>query len=328
MGYVQAIEGIRRVARNLAARDLDNLVSVMNGTSSDQFIERPTAGLLSLFRDGYQYGQVVVDHLTSAEPFYWSPDMCDMLEGLAGGIPDWTLRLTDLVSQYGFAWFSKPVDIGADMFLQGGKRARVPLAGYLWGMIRHVNDSSFGDGVVVSDAEVPEGAPTRWWVIYSPIAMLNGEPRYCGGSSWEVGESLSALMDASKDDKDDPEWPWMCAMGKCFATMMALMEQRIISAEHVPLSRTERKLLDREGWYGNRDVRVVKLRRVNPSGKPAEDGEKAYELTCQFVVRSHWRNQYYPSTNEHRPKLILPYIKGPEGAPMLPIRPRAFEVVR
>jgi hypothetical protein len=37
----------------------------------------------------------------------------------------------------------------------------------------------------------------------------------------------------------------------------------------------------------------------------------------QWVVRGHWRQQWYPSRNVHRPIWITPHIKGPEGAPLL-----------
>lgn len=73
-----------------------------------------------------------------------------------------------------------------------------------------------------------------------------------------------------------------------------------------------------------RDVTVIRLRRsrefqdIEPSGR---------QLTVQFPVRGHWRNQWYPSIEEHRQVWIAPYIKGPEDAPFV-TRPRAWEFVR
>jgi hypothetical protein len=34
-------------------------------------------------------------------------------------------------------------------------------------------------------------------------------------------------------------------------------------------------------------------------------------------VRGHWRQQWYPSIQDHRPVWIAPHRKGPEDAPML-----------
>ena len=118
---------------------------------------------------------------------------------------------------------------------------------------------------------------------------------------------------------------WAVQIGKIFAASMALMQQEITVNERTPVDRSTRRRLEREGWIREAIVNVVKLRRAKRQG--GGDG-KSYELTCQFVVRGHWRNQYYPSTNEHRPIFVLPYIKGPEGAPLKAQADRVFEVVR
>lgn len=47
----------------------------------------------------------------------------------------------------------------------------------------------------------------------------------------------------------------------------------------------------------------------------------------RWLVSGHWRNQYFPSTGEHHPLWIAPYVKGPEGLPLVP-KERAFLVVR
>lgn len=75
-------------------------------------------------------------------------------------------------------------------------------------------------------------------------------------------------------------------------------------------------------------VRVIQLRsRQNEIGKP--DGEStSVEWASRWVVRGHWRNQWYPSQETHKPVWIAPYVKGPDDKPLKPPRTRVFAVVR
>lgn len=80
---------------------------------------------------------------------------------------------------------------------------------------------------------------------------------------------------------------------------------------------------NRKGVKG-REVTVIRLRRSRETHDVEPGGR---QLTVQFPVRGHWRNQWYPSIKEHRQVWIAPYIKGPEDAPFV-MHPRAWEFVR
>lgn len=55
-------------------------------------------------------------------------------------------------------------------------------------------------------------------------------------------------------------------------------------------------------------VNVVRLKQeVRSSGRESKEGSKT---TKAWIVRGHWRNQYYSSTDEHKPKWMNPYWKG------------------
>jgi hypothetical protein len=62
-------------------------------------------------------------------------------------------------------------------------------------------------------------------------------------------------------------------------------------------------------------VRVVRLREPAPRSQDAGRGE--VEWRYRWLVSEHWRNQYYPSTGQHRPKLIHAYQKGPADKPLV-----------
>ena len=48
-----------------------------------------------------------------------------------------------------------------------------------------------------------------------------------------------------------------------------------------------------------------------------DDSGKSIEYAHQWIVRGHFRNQFYPSEKTNRLIWIDPYKKGPEGAPLL-----------
>lgn len=91
-----------------------------------------------------------------------------------------------------------------------------------------------------------------------------------------------------------------------------------------PLPRQLRRV--RKRAYRVEDVSVVTLRRQrHPDAFDHEAGE--VDWRWQWVVRGHWRNQYYPSIKEHRQIWINPHMKGPEDRPIKPVK-RAFEFTR
>jgi hypothetical protein len=104
--------------------------------------------------------------------------------------------------------------------------------------------------------------------------------------------------------------------------------QRILdSGIHYP-NRTERKLGVRfkkpiqDGY-----IKVVRLRRKDRQG--GDDSEFKGNLDHRFVVRGHWRRQWYrslgPARNEdgsfndesHRLVWVSPFVKGPESGPLV-----------
>lgn len=69
-------------------------------------------------------------------------------------------------------------------------------------------------------------------------------------------------------------------------------------------------------------VRVINLRYpVGDSDKPGHDYHH------RWVVRGHWRHQWYPSIEAHRPVYIAPHVKGPKDAPLLG-GSKVYQVVR
>jgi hypothetical protein len=69
-------------------------------------------------------------------------------------------------------------------------------------------------------------------------------------------------------------------------------------------------------------VRFLSLQR-HMAGSKAAAKNQHIEWSHQWLVCGHHRNQYYPSTQEHKLIWVSPYIKGPEDKPL---KPRAYKV--
>lgn len=92
-----------------------------------------------------------------------------------------------------------------------------------------------------------------------------------------------------------------------------LMQQPLVEETEVQPDRAVRKRLRRAGREPVA-VRLIELRRPKSSGGQG-DGDREYHH--QWIVRGHWRQQWHPKRQVHRPVWIAPHIKGPEGAPLI-----------
>jgi hypothetical protein len=66
-------------------------------------------------------------------------------------------------------------------------------------------------------------------------------------------------------------------------------------------------------------VRYVELRAVKrpPAAQAGEEKDSGRVYRHSWVVRGHWRRQWYPSRGEHRPLWIAPHLAGPDDAPLI-----------
>lgn len=104
-----------------------------------------------------------------------------------------------------------------------------------------------------------------------------------------------------------------------------LSGQRIAKADSRPVERHSRKRAERAGFSIPEDgIRVVTLRRPETGPTPASG---LVDWSHRWIVSGHWRNQWYPSQEEHRPKWIDAYEKGPDDKPLV-LNDRVYRWVR
>jgi len=108
--------------------------------------------------------------------------------------------------------------------------------------------------------------------------------------------------------------------------LLAFLGSPFIPRTRERMGRGARREVARDGSEVDPEeaVAFVLLRRRADNRKPAET-ELEVEWKHRWLVSGHLRAQWYPSEQAHRLIWIAPYLKGPEGAPMLE---HVYKVVR
>jgi hypothetical protein len=90
-----------------------------------------------------------------------------------------------------------------------------------------------------------------------------------------------------------------------------LCDQKLAVTEHSPVTQSAAAAAERAGH--SPEVRVVRLRTLDQRGS----GSRQVVWKHRWVVRMHRVRQWYPSEDRHKIIWRGPYVKGPEGAPLL-----------
>jgi hypothetical protein len=75
-------------------------------------------------------------------------------------------------------------------------------------------------------------------------------------------------------------------------------------------------------------IQIVYLRCREQHPTLQDGSPNPVDWSCQWLVQGHWRNQYHPSDQSHKPMFIQSYVKGPEDKPFKAPRERIFAAVR
>lgn len=126
-------------------------------------------------------------------------------------------------------------------------------------------------------------------------------------------------------------WTWFVQFGEtsgnapiAFAQVfIKISGDKICRRRLTPGDRAARKRFQRAIGPVS-DVTVITLRR-EASTTPSQETD--IEWSHRWLVRGHWRNQWYPSIKQHRKRYVPKYIKGPVDKPLI-IKTRVFEFNR
>lgn len=284
----------------------------------DWWRTRPTAPALKITNSESGYSGAVnpsgdqrrlneIQRLESAELFFVAAPMAELAMAASASMPAFDLDAEDLPSLTGLIIFEQPIAIDANsegsgepMFISGAswELGRAKAGGQrgpelLW-------FSFYVDIYRTWNHEVSNGAMTR----AEAARQMGAQPRY----AYTMDAAHLPGRPVSNDDSVLNSW------GRVILTAWLLMQQSLADVSEVEPDRAARKRLRREG-HEPAAVRVIELRRPKHSG--SEPAESSRNYVHRWITRGHWRQQWYPSREVHRPVWIAPHVKGPEGAPMI-----------
>jgi hypothetical protein len=220
------------------------------------------------------------------ELFFVTSDMAQLAYAAAKPLPDYDLRREDLPSEFGIIYFDTPISDDPEM----------PITCVAW---RQTNASTN-----IAGKPVPAGVELDFWgpadlpAPYTPLAWSE-----TAIVPYDGGEPVVGLNRAKEG------LTFWAHVVRC---SWLLMQQRVARVDEYLPDRASARRLARAG-RGVTPVRVISLRQPEVHGGPGSD--RTYHH--RWVVRGHWRKQWYPSQQRNVPLWITPYVKGPDGAPLL-----------
>ncbi len=107
-------------------------------------------------------------------------------------------------------------------------------------------------------------------------------------------------------------------------TAFYLMAQRLSMTVRHETDRATRRRAEHMKTPVTSFIKVITLRRMEEQRKLEQHAMQVIDWQWQWEVVGHWRNQFYPSTNEHKPVFIEAYIKGPDSKPLKPTSHKIF----
>lgn len=240
-----------------------------------------------------EWVESVRESLEDAPPYFWSPSTCRLVYAARHNIPDFVFT-SDLLpdggtGKSGFFWFSE---------LCPG----VPLRAISWLRVA---------GPGTDEPDSPATFCFLPWIQYGPeigtfpyVYHLVQEGRLL---SWDPNWKLSENGD-----------------GSIITAALLFLRQHVMITNSAPAHRSVQRRMpdDRPAPL----IQIVRLRTAERVRQETAEHESP-EWSCQWIVRGHWRQQWYPSKGRHQPKFVAPYIKGPEDKPLRTPKATVFAVV-
>lgn len=199
------------------------------------------------------------------------------------------------------------------------------------------DDAFIGDGLTMptehgaEHGQLSMASPVAEKVIYDTSTKASVENHAddvvwvpCGRSDWVLGETITTPIVDGLDpvviDSMIEDRRWLAALW-LIASQTNVTTKTIERPDRAAARRSQRAKVDPS-------VTVVKLRRISEPKDPDDVTHSGREWHHRWIVSGHWRNQPYgPGRGLRRPMWIAPYVKGPEGMPLVD-RPKVKALVR
>jgi hypothetical protein len=244
-------------------------------------------------------------------------DVCETLAEVWEAYPSATAYATDVLVPSGMIFFAKPLQ-------DPDEKVPIPLEGFVWIVI-----PSDDERVSAFRKDQPPGSFMLMLLGLSRASSLGlgteKYPRLLPVSSvlWTIG--LEGGGHFWGDDEDpvmatNQRTPYV----KMLLTYFRILSQGLLEEDGKPKEldkRTPTRIKSARKLHPNLNgkIHVTRFRMETGSGdKTKERKPSGREYSVRFYRRPYWRWQFFPSTGERKPKLIITKkLIGPEGAPIV-----------
>lgn len=254
------------------------------------------------------------DRVMRADLFWIDAHMTELAMTAAESLPEFTLMPEDLPSPRGLMVFEKPVYTYASP--DDGRQAH--LTAVAWGPFNHERFPHGGIWVSwYSDREMNLVAEANRGLLTNTEQTLMRQAlpplSYDQEEVYPFSPNPLPALTTNGDIAQPFNLGGKYTTSEVLRVTWLLMQQPLAEITDVEPDRAVRKRLHRAGREPAM-VRMIGLRRPkNATGT----GHSDREYHRQWIVRGHWRQQWHPKRQVHRPVWIAPHIKGPEGAPLI-----------
>lgn len=246
----------------------------------------------------------------SAELYWVSAEMSDLIVATAGSLPD---VHASLPCPSGLVVFAKPLP-GIDS--QDG--ATIHTAAFMWapvmiGPIACIGIETFG----WRDAMTPRNVDAE--VVAAQIAEFRQTMPLrlvpTGGSEWPNHSTLEEFsLNNRMGSLSDTARASILEDRRYIGTFWALTEQRLTDKGEEHGDRAVRRRAQRAG-LPLKPVRVVTLRQMTREHQPLGTH---VDWSHRWIVNGHWRQQPYgPGRQLRRAVYVAPFVKGPADKPLV-----------
>lgn len=269
--------------------------------------------------------------LTNAQLYYATPEMTQLAIAAGKTLPDFQCESEDVPDTYGLIVFGEPI---SSYIKTGNGRTRVPIVAVSWGLwhpshwpnggvwLTYYAPSDFEyntrmmeriAGRPLTDRELAMARSTS-----GDTLTWDNESALCFGADVPEAYAPGSSRDAASDTTTASR------VQAVRAAWLLMAQPNIAEVEERAQSRPVRRRAQRAG-HDTGPIRLLHLRRAQRENAGQADGDDVHsrEYTCRWMVRGHWRQQWYATRQVHRPIWIAPHIKGPEDQPL-----RTGETVR
>jgi hypothetical protein len=266
----------------------------------------------------YQYS------LMHGDTFFMNKKFCEMVDVARRTVPDdLKFEAEWMVSKSGWMWLEEPAQL-PELALDAEEyevvqwhKTQKSLPDY--GALRAVSWFSVEeDGVqVFADRKLAPGSIEFmcWTQMREGFCMWANFVIQPGGT---LGQKIDAFEHLTSINRigmyeDRPEKNTLHEVRWIYAAMH-MMSQKLATERTHRADRGTRRRVEREKMPSDGMIRVVTLRRMEEAREVESHGDVDWQW--RWVVGGHWRNQYFPSTGEHKKVYIDSYVKGPDDKPM------------